>query len=152
MGRLYGTGKGKSSTALPYRRTGPAWLQTTTREVVQTICKLARKGTPPSLIGLQLRDSLGVAQVKSVTGRKITRLLKHNGLAPEIPEDMYCLIKRAVGMRKHLEKNRRDVDCKYHLILVESRIHRLARYYKRTKSLPSNWKYESANAASLISA
>ena len=29
---------------------------------------------------------------------------------------------------------------KFHLILVESRIHRLARYYKRSKKLPPNWK------------
>ena len=29
---------------------------------------------------------------------------------------------------------------KFHLILVESRIHRLARYYKKSKKLPPNWK------------
>ena len=33
-------------------------------------------------------------------------------------------------MRKHLEVNRKDKDTKFRLILVESRIHRLARYYK----------------------
>jgi small subunit ribosomal protein S13e len=27
------------------------------------------------------------------------------GLAPEIPEDLYHLIKKAVAIRKHLEKN-----------------------------------------------
>jgi len=31
-------------------------------------------------------------------------------------------------------------DGKFHLILVESRIHRLARYYKKSKKLPPNWK------------
>jgi hypothetical protein len=35
-----------------------------------------------------------------------------------------------VSMRKHLEQNRKDKDGKFRLILVESRIHRLARYYK----------------------
>ncbi len=29
------------------------------------------------------------------------------GLAPEIPEDLYHLIKKAVSMRKHLEANRK---------------------------------------------
>ena len=53
-------------------------------------------------------------------------------------------------MRKHLEANRADKDGKFHLILVESRIHRLARYYKKAKKLAPNWKYESANAATLI--
>lgn len=56
------------------------------------------------------------------------------GLAPQIPEDLYFLIKKAVTMRKHLERNRKDKDTKFKLILVEARIHRLARYYKVFKS------------------
>lgn len=63
-----------------------------------------------------------------------------SGLAPEIPEDLYHLIKKAVSIRKHLERNRKDKDSKFRLILVESRIHRLARYYKKTKKLPPVWK------------
>jgi len=74
-----------------------------------------------------LRDSHGVAQVKAVTGNKILRILKTNGLAPQIPEDLYHLIKKAVAVRKHLERNRHDADSKFRLILIESRIHRLAR-------------------------
>ncbi|KAK1307006.1 40S ribosomal protein S13-1 [Acorus calamus] len=108
--------------------------------VEEQICKLAKKGTTPSQIGVVLRDSNGIAQVKSVTGSKILRILKANGLAPEIPEDLYHLIKKAVAIRKHLERNRKDKDSKFRLILVESRIHRLARYYKRTKKLPPVWK------------
>ena len=48
-------------------------------------------------------------------------------MAPELPEDCYHLIKKAVSIRKHLERNRKDRDAKFRLILVESRIHRLAR-------------------------
>jgi len=33
-----------------------------------------------------------------------------------------------------------DKDSKFRLILVESRIHRLARYYKTKRVLPPNWK------------
>jgi small subunit ribosomal protein S13e len=152
MVRMHGPGKGNSSSALPFRRAAPTWLKTTSREIVKTIIELAKKGLTPSAIGTQLRDSMGIAQVKSITGRKILRLLKHNGQAPELPEDVYHLIKRAVNMRKHLDKNRRDVDTKFRLILVESRIHRLARYYKRVKSLPPTWKYEAANGPALIAA
>jgi ribosomal protein S15P/S13E len=47
------------------------------------------------------------------------------GLAPAIPEDLYMLIKKAVSVRKHLERNKKDKDSKFRLILVESRIHRL---------------------------
>lgn len=34
------------------------------------------------------------------------------GLAPSIPEDLYHLIKKAVAVRKHLERNRADKDSK----------------------------------------
>ena len=37
------------------------------------------------------------------------------------------LSSEAVSIRKHLDKNRKDKDAKFRLILVESRIHRLAR-------------------------
>ena len=99
-------------------------------QVDEIITKMSRKGMTPSMIGVVLRDSHGVPQVGSVTGSKVLRILKKNGLAPEIPEDLYYMIKKAVVMRKHLEVNRKDKDGKFRLILVESRIHRLARYYK----------------------
>jgi len=57
--------------------------------------------------GVILRDSHGVAQVRFVTGNKILRILKAKGLAPVIPEDLYYLIKKAVAIRKHLERNRK---------------------------------------------
>ncbi|KAL3964133.1 hypothetical protein ACCO45_001137 [Purpureocillium lilacinum] len=118
MGRLHSKGKGISASALPYSRSAPA------------------KGATPSQIGVILRDSHGVAQVKIVTGNRILRILKSNGLAPELPEDLYMLIKKAVAVRKHLERNRKDKDSKFRLILIESRIHRLARYYKTVGVLP----------------
>ena len=152
MGRMHGPGKGIAGSALPFKRTPPSWLKKSSKAVVDTILSLAKKGMMPSMIGLQLRDSMGVAQVKNVTGRKIVRILKHHGMAPDLPEDLYCLIKRAVSMRKHLERNRTDTDTKFRLILVESRIHRLARYYKQVKKVPPTYKYDSATAASTVTA
>ncbi|KAL1643303.1 ribosomal 40S subunit protein S13 [Diplodia intermedia] len=111
---------------------------------------LGQKGATPSQIGVVLRDSHGVAQVKVVTGNKILRILKSSGLAPEIPEDLYFLIRKAVSVRKHLERNRKDRDSKFRLILIESRIHRLSRYYKTVGVLPPTWKYESATASTLV--
>ena len=91
------------------------------------------------------------------------------GLAPEIPEDLYMLIKKvcmgicprvrhgntkyrqAVAVRKHLERNRKDKDSKFRLILIESRIHRLSRYYKTVGVLPPTWRYESATASTMVS-
>ena len=150
MGRLHAPGKGISKSAMPYKRTPPSWLKISASDVEEHVCKLAKKGLTPSQIGVILRDSNGIAQVKSVTGQKIVRILKANGLAPEIPEDLYMLIKKAVQVRKHLERNRKDKDSKFRLILIESRIHRLARYYRTTRKLPANWKYESATASTMV--
>ena len=68
MGRLHSNGKGISDSAIPYSRTVPAWLKTTPAQVEEQICRLARKGVTPSQIGVVLRDSHGVAQVRIVTG------------------------------------------------------------------------------------
>ncbi|KAI9200295.1 hypothetical protein LWI28_005598 [Acer negundo] len=125
MGRMHSRGKGISLSALPYKRTPPSWLKISSQDVDDNI-------------------------FKSVTGSKILRILKAHGLAPEIPEDLYHLIKKAVAIRKHLERNRKDKDSKFRLILVESRIHRLAGYYKKTKKLPPVWKYESTTASTLV--
>ncbi|CAE7205965.1 COG3 [Symbiodinium sp. KB8] len=118
MGRMYGKGKGIASSAIPYKRTPPTWLKMKPEDVCDHICKLAKKGLTPSQIGVTLRDSFGVPQVKNVTGNHILRILKTNGLAPTLPEDLYYLIKKAVSIRKHLDKNRKDKDAKFRLILV----------------------------------
>lgn len=105
---------------------------------------------PHSIPGIILRDSHGVAQVRFVSGNKILRIMKSVGLKPDLPEDLYYLIKKAVAIRKHLERSRKDKDSKFRLILVESRIHRLARFYKTKAVLPPTWKYESSTASALV--
>ncbi|XP_041475179.1 LOW QUALITY PROTEIN: 40S ribosomal protein S13-like [Lytechinus variegatus] len=150
MGRMHAPRKGISASALPYRRSVPTWLKLSSDDVKEHIQKMAKKGLTPSQIGVMLRDSYGVAQVRFVTGNKILRILKAKGLAPSLPEDLFSLINKAVAVRKHLERNRKDKDSKFRLILIESRIHRLARYYKTKRILPPNWKYESSKASALL--
>lgn len=82
MGRMHGPGKGISGSAQPFKRTAPSWLKTTTPEVTDMICKLAKKGLTPSQIGVILRDSHGIGKVKFVTGSKVLRILKANGTLP----------------------------------------------------------------------
>ncbi|KAH0792403.1 40S ribosomal protein S13 [Histomonas meleagridis] len=100
MGRLHSPGKGISGSTIPYRRTAPHWLQLSGENVVQLICDYAKKGIRPLQIGEKLRDSHGVGQVRAVTGNKVLRILKANGLAPALPEELYYLIKKAVNVRK----------------------------------------------------
>jgi len=113
------------------------------------ICKLAKKGLVPSQIGIYLRDCKGIPQTKNVTGKKIIRILKGKKIAPEIPEDLYFLIKKAINVRKHLERNKKDKDSRFRLILIESKIHRLSRYYKRKNTIPVKWKYGSSSSSLL---
>lgn len=82
MGRMHSAGKGMSKSARPYKRTPPSWLKVSSADVEDHICKFAKKGLTPSQIGVILRDSHGIAQVKSVTGSKVLRLLKKNGASP----------------------------------------------------------------------
>ena len=141
MGRMYGRGKGMSKSSLPYRKVAPKRITVEADEIVTKIAALAKKGFMPSKIGVILRDSFAIPQSHLITGSKILRILKKKGIAPEFPEDLYCLMRKAVQIRKHIEKNNRDRDSKYRLILVESKIHRLARYYKLKRQVPSTWKY-----------
>ena len=147
---MYSHGKGISTRSLPYRRTPPSWLEISVKDLGDQICKLAKKGMHPSKIGVLLRDQHGIPQVRGVTGSKILRILKLRGLAPEIPEDLYHLIKKAVSIRKHLEANNRDTNAKFRLVLTESKIHRVARFYRRVKALPPTWKYVSSSAKTLV--
>jgi small subunit ribosomal protein S13e len=151
MGRMYGRGKGISKSSIPYKNRPPRWLNVDSNEVVKQIEALAKKGYKPSQIGVILRDNYAIPQSRLITGGKILRILKKKGLAPQIPEDLYSLMRRAVQIRKHIEKNKRDKDSKYRLILVESKIHRLVRYYKLTKQIPSNWRYDYQTALALVS-
>ena len=147
---MYTPGKGISRSSRPFRRTPPSWVKMTPKDVAEHVCKYARKGLRPSEIGVLLRDQYGVGVVSNVTGTKVLRILRANGLAPSVPEDLYMLIKKAVAIRKHLEKFRKDKVSKYRLILTESRIHRLARYYKTSGAIAPNWKFDSSSASAMI--
>ena len=147
---MYSHGKGIAKRSLPYRRTPPSWLEISVKDLCNQISKLAKKGMHPSQIGVLLRDQHGIPQIRGVTGCKILRILKNRGLAPEIPEDLYHLIKKAVSIRKHMEANNRDTNAKFRLVLTESKIHRVARFYRRVKALPPTWRYVSSSAKTLV--
>ena len=64
MVRMHTPGKGIAQSALPYKRSVPTWQKLTADEVKDTIYKLSKKGLTPSQIGVILRDSHGVNQVR----------------------------------------------------------------------------------------
>jgi len=134
--------KGKSHSTRPARRTPPSWVKYAPEEVENLVVTLARRGYPPSMIGIILRDQYGIPLVKQITGKKICQILKEHGLAPQIPEDLANLIKRAIKIRKHLEEHPKDLHSKRGLQLVEAKIARLVKYYKREGVLPPDWEYK----------
>ena len=133
--------KGRSHSTRPPKLIKPAWVKMSPEEVEELVVSLYRKGYPPSMIGIILRDMYGIPLVKAVTGKKLTRILEERGLKPEIPEDLMNLIRRAVRVRRHLEEHPKDYHSKRGLQLIESKIHRLVKYYKRRGVLPPDWEY-----------
>ena len=134
--------KGRSHSTRPVSKRPPSWCKYQPEEVEALVIKLAKDGHPPSRIGTILRDQYAIPLVKPFTGKAITQILKEAGLAPSIPEDLGDLLKKAASLTAHLEKNRKDLHNKRSLQVVEAKIRKLSRYYKRKGVLPPNWKYQ----------
>ncbi|MGC9071656.1 MAG: 30S ribosomal protein S15 [Acidilobus sp.] len=142
--------KGRTHSTRPAHPKPPSWLSLTPEEIETIIVQLAQKGYVPSQIGLILRDQFGVPLVKPILGKSINQVLEEKGLTPNIPEDLFALIKRAVNLRRHLQEHPKDTDSMRGLVLVESKIRRLVRYYKRVGKLPSDWEYDPERAKLLV--
>merc|ERR1712166_524613 len=110
MGRMHSKGKGISRRCLPYRKRPPSWVQISSSDLSEQIVKMAKRGSSPSQIGVVLRDQYGVPQVKSVTGQKILRILKVCGVAPNLPEDLYHLIKKKPSMLENILRNSEQTE------------------------------------------
>jgi small subunit ribosomal protein S15 len=79
--------------------------------------------------------------VKPIVGKSLTEVLAENNVKPEMPEDLEVLVKKALGLQKHLKVHNSDHRNVRSLELVEAKIHRLSKYYKRMGKLPASWKY-----------
>jgi small subunit ribosomal protein S15 len=128
----------------------PEWLEMTEEEIVELIVKLHKEGQSTSQIGIILRDQYGIPSTKTVLGKKITEILKDNGTEFEYPEDLLNLIKRAVNIREHMEENPKDLHSRRGLMIIESKIRRLVKYYTRNNVLPEGWRYDPKTAALLV--
>jgi small subunit ribosomal protein S15 len=134
--------KGKSHSIRPVSRRPPSWCSYQPEEVEALVIKLAKEGHSPSSIGTILRDQYAIPLVKPITGKSITDILRGEELAPSMPEDLANLIKKAQSLGVHMEKNKKDLHNKRAMQMIEAKIHKLSRYYKREGVLPRNWKYE----------
>jgi len=106
------------------------------------VLKLAREGNSASTIGVLLRDRYAVPLVRSITGKTVKQILAGQQQSTALPEDLATLVKKAEDLRRHLEKNRKDYVNKRSLAMVESKIHRLVKYYRSRRLLRPEWEYK----------
>ena len=138
--------RGKSGSTKPVNKSIPSWVGHKAKEIEMLVVKIAKEGMTTSQIGIKLRDSYGIPDVKLITGKTITKILTEKKLDKEIPEDLMALIKKSVLIKKHLEENKHDQPAKRGLTLTDSKIKRLAKYYKGTGRLPKTWKFDTKKA------
>jgi len=150
MARMHARRKGRSSSRRPMISENPAWVPINATDIEELIVKMAKDGHTSAYIGLVLRDQYGVPNVKLATGRTVTEIMTEKGVSPALPEDLSNLMRRAISLNVHLRENRGDISNKRGLQLIESKIRRLERYYKRNGVLPVDWKYSLKTAELML--
>lgn len=150
MARMYSRRKGKAGSKRPAKRTKPSWIRYNAQEVELLITKLAKDGKSPSQIGMILRDTYGVPDVKRAVEKSVSAVLKEKSLLSTIPEDVMALIKKNILIKKHIESNKKDMTARRGLELTDSKIRKLVRYYKRNRRLPADWSYDPQKIRLLI--
>ena len=146
MGRLHTHRHGKSHTIRPATLRAPSWITLSPKEIEELVVKYSKDGLTPSQIGLKLRDQHSIPLVKPITKKSVGEILKENDLQAEMPEDLDNIVRKAVGLQKHLKTNKGDNRNVRSLELIEAKVHRLSVYYKRIDRIPKNWKYKSVVA------
>jgi small subunit ribosomal protein S15 len=150
MARMYSRKKGKSRSYKPVEKKIGSWMTYKPKEVELLVIKLAKGNQSPSQIGLHLRDHYGIPDVKTITEKSISEILKEKKLLAEIPEDVMALLKKEVFLNKHVEKNIHDESAIRGRLITQSKIRKLVKYYKNTGRLPIEWKYNPKEIALLI--
>jgi small subunit ribosomal protein S15 len=139
--------KGKAHSTRPVSKRAPSWCKYQPEEVEALVVKFAKEGHSASVIGTILRDQYSIPLVRPIAGKTITTILRESNLAPSMPEDLNSLLKKADNLGAHYERNRKDVNNKRALQMIEAKIHKLSRYYKREGVLPEDWKYKAKIAS-----
>ena len=142
MARMHSKGKGKSGSSKPHSGVPPEWSNADKKDVENLIAQLSSDGYSSAMIGSILRDQHGVPDVRLVTGERISQTLAKLDVTPSYPEDLMCLMRRALRLIDHLSTNGKDIHNRRQLELCESKIRRLSRYYKESNQLDGDWTYK----------
>ena len=141
MARIHAHTHGRSHSTRPSSHNLPSWVSNNPSDISSIIIQFSKDGLSPSEIGTKLRDVHGVPLAKQILGKSITHILTDNNIVTELPEDLSQLVKKALGLQKHLRSHNTDRRNIRSLELIEAKIHRLSKYYKRIGKLQKKWKY-----------
>ena len=143
MGRLHSHNYGKSHSTRPLNPKPPSWITLEPKEIEELIIKYGKDDLSASQIGVKLRDQHSIPLVKPIIKKTISQVLEENDLKTDLPEDLNNIVKKAIGLQKHLKANKGDNRNVRSLELIEAKVHRLSVYYKKIDRIPQNWKYKS---------
>ena len=145
--------RGSSGSDRPTADEPPEWSDVDSEEIEQRVVELAEEGNDPSQIGMKLRDEgvkgTPIPDVKLATGKKVTEILEENDAAADLPEDFRNLLERAVRLHEHMDDNPQDVQNKRALQNTQSKIRRLADYY-RGDEIDGEFTYSYEKAVELL--
>lgn len=147
MSRMHSSRKGSSGSKKPMVTENPKWVQQSADEVKDLVAKMATEGATMASIGLVLRDQYGIPNIRLATGKTIREICDEKGVKFELPDDLQNLMKRAVALSGHVRSNPKDLHNARGLRLIESKIRRLVKYYKREGVIPQTWTYSLDTAA-----
>jgi small subunit ribosomal protein S15 len=140
VARIHAHTHGKSHSTRPISYNVPSWIKQKS-ELSSIILQLSKDGLSPSEIGVRMRDQHGVPLIKPILGKGINQILEENNSTPEMPEDLNQLVQKALALQKHLKVHNTDKRNIRSLELIEAKIHRLSKYYKKKGKIPLTWKY-----------
>jgi small subunit ribosomal protein S15 len=147
MSRMHASRRGRSGSKRPLTDKVPEWVQQSPDEVKDMVAKMAGEGVSMAKIGLILRDQHAIPNVRLVTGMSMKEICAEKGVKFELPEDLSDLMRRAVKLSGHIKTNKKDNHNIRGMHLIESKIRRLVKYYKREGVLPEGWNYSLSTAA-----
>ena len=140
---MYKSRRGQSGSSRPHVSEAPSWSNTDKDAIQSLILEMGKSGMSSAEIGTVLRDKHAVPNVRLVLGKRIGQVLAENEMGGSYPEDMMNLMRQAVGIINHLGSgNHKDIHNKRALEITESKIRKLANYYKGEGRLPSEWRYK----------
>lgn len=149
MARMHSRKKGKSSSSKPMKKSAD-WVKLKPSEIEEIVVKLAKQEKTSAQIGTELRDSYGIPSTRLLTKTRISEIMKKHDQYPKFPEDMFNLMKKAVNLHAHMQKNKKDYTSKRGLELTESKIRRLTKFYRKEGALEKDWKYDYKRAKLLV--